>query len=677
MAEDTSHEATADTEALEQLTAALAAAESEPQNEEHWDLLEELAEQAQRPDEVGALYRKVLARDLGAELAETLGQRAAGFHEEWFSEDSPHLVEVLQRVLELNPEADWALQRLTVVMTVGERWSELLALYDKSLAAARDDDRREQLLEEAAQLAKDFAGAPDRAIGYLQQLLVLRPGESQLISSLERLLERQGRWEELIGLWRDQVGDASKSDALELRGRIASCYLDHLEDGKSTLREVQKLLDDGAPEAPNLELLERVVALESSPGDVREGALDLLRARYEDADRADDVVRVVGVALGFAEGTTRIALHRELGERLAARGDTAESMTHWAAVLELDPAAEDAQAQLATLAQTGGAHATYADALVAAADAAESGPRQYALLIEAGDVRARDLQDGEAAIALYQRVLSADALPPTKLTVARRLEKLLDGAERYAERLGVLEGLAHLETDPVERRRVLGQCARLAERLDEGDRALGFWQQRLEADASDPEALDAMIELTGRLERWELHVDALRRRVQADVPRLQRRLDLARIANTQAAQLDRITESIDTWTQIQEEFGEDAETVDALFDLLVRAGRFEEIYALLSRAVERDAARAAEVLARVGDVCREHLGRGDEAAKAYHRAIVMEPGLTRAQDGLKSLLSDPSAKGSAVNGLAKAYELTDDWQAILELLDDRLELALG
>ncbi|MCB9597433.1 MAG: tetratricopeptide repeat protein [Sandaracinaceae bacterium] len=677
MAEETSHEGAADSEALEQLAAALAAAEAEPHDEENWDLLEELAEQSQRPDDVGALYRKVLAKELGADLAETLGQRAAGFHEEWFPEDSPHLVDVLKRVLELTPEADWALQRLTVVMTVGERWAELLALYDRSLAAARDADRREQLLEEAAQLAKDFAGEPDRAIGYLQQLLELRPGESQLVSSLERLLERQGRWEELIGLWRKQVGAASKSDALALRGRIAACYLDHLQDGRSTLREVSSLLEDGAAEDENLALLERVVALEGASADVREGALDLLRDRYEAADRTDDVIRVVGVALGFAEGATSIALHRELGERVAARGEAADAMTHWAAVLRLDPAAEDAQAQLATLAQAGGAHGAYADALVAAADAADAGPRQYALLIEAGDVRARDLQDGDAAIALYQRVLSADALPPTKLTVARRLEKLLDSAERYADRLGVLEGLAHLETDPVERRRVLGQCARLAERLDEGDRALGFWQQRLEADASDPEALDAMIELTGRLGRWELHVDALRRRVAADVPRLQRRLDLARIANTQAAELEQITDSIDTWTRIQDDFGEDAETVDALFELLVTAGRHQELYDLLQRAVVRDAARAAEVLARVGDICREHLGRGDEAAQAYHRAIVMEPGLARAQEGLKSLLSDPAAKGFAVNGLAKAFELTDDWAAILGLLDDRLELALG
>ncbi|MCC6875516.1 MAG: tetratricopeptide repeat protein, partial [Sandaracinaceae bacterium] len=67
----------------------------------------------------------------------------------------------------------------------------------------------------------------------------------------------------------------------------------------------------------------------------------------------------------------------------------------------------------------------------------------------------------------------------------------------------------------------------------------------------------------------------------------------------------------------------------------------------------------------------------DEAAKAYHRAITMVPRLERALSGLRALLDDPSARGPAVRGLAKAYELTDDWNALLSLLEPRLELASG
>lgn len=664
-----------DGEAEAQLANAIAAAEASPEDDGAWDLLEDLAEQLQRPDEVGEAYRRVLAQDLSRELASSLGERAAGFHEEWFAEDSPHLVSVLTRVFEIDPTADWALQRVTVVLTVAEKWAELLGLYDRALEHAEDEGRRENLLDEAAQLAKDFAGEPDRAIGYLTQLLELRPKDGQLVSSLERLLERQGRWEELIALWRKRVEESKKKDALKFRGRIAACYLENLQDGASTLREVRELLDDGAPEDENLALLERVVALESASGEVRDGSLEVLRERYESADRQDDIVRVLGVALEFAGGPSRIALHRELGDRVAGRGDAEKAIEHWAAVLRLDPAAEDAQEKLAHLAQQSGAHAAYADALVSAADAADAGPRQFALLTEAGDARAQ-LGDGEAAIGLYQRVLGADATASTKLTVGRRLEKLLNDAERFEERLGVLEGLAALESDPVEKRRVLGQCARLAERLEDAERALGFWDTRLESDAGDLEALDAMIELSGREHRWNRHVDALRRRAaREEVPAVQRRLDLGRIANTQAGPLEQVDAAITTWLEIQEQFGEDAETVDAMFELLAKAGRFDELFALLQRAASRDAERAAEVLSRLADISREHLGRGDEAAKAYHRAIELVPGLERAQEGLKQLLTDESARAPAVRGLAKAYQLADAWEQTLELVEQRIELA--
>ena len=676
MAEDLTDVTASGADPEAEFAAAVAAAEAEPADDERWDILEEISEELSRADTVGEVYRRVLAQDLPRELTESVGQRAVQFHEEWFAEDSPHLVEVLDRVLTLDPEADWALQRVTVVLTDAERWPELLAHYDRALAATRDEGRREQLLDEAAQLAKDFAGAPDRAIEYLTQLLELRPKDSRLVSSLERLLERQSRHEELIALWRRAVARSKPKKAMELRGRIAACYLDHLQDASSTLNEVRGLLEDGAPEGPNLELLERVIALDGASAEVRSGALDLLRARYEASGRSDEVVRALGVALGFASGAEEVVLRRELGTRLAQNGDLGSAMEHWASVLHLDPSAEDAQDELARLADASDAHARYADALVHAASVAGAGPRQSALLTEAGDVRGQKLGDRDAAIELYQRVIEGDARPAMKLSVGRRLEKLLDGAGREAERLAVLEGLAQMESDPVERRRVLGQCARLAERLDDGARALGFWQLRLEEDASDLEALDALIELTERLEDWERHVDALRRRVTADVPAVQRRLDLSRIAQTQAGRLAQLDAAIETWNTIQSEFGEDHETVDSLFDLLVRAERYDEIYGVLDRATKRDANRAAEVLARLGDVSRAHLGRADDAAKAYHRAIVMEPGLERAQRGLGELLEDEGARGSAVRGLAKAYELTDDWRAMLGLLEPRLEAAL-
>src|SRR3954471_5120606 len=91
--------------------AALHAAKHAPENDEAWEALEEQARTLERPDDVAALYRAVLERDLPAPLVTKLGQRAVRFHDEWFADAAP-LAAVLSRVVEVDREAYWAHDRL-------------------------------------------------------------------------------------------------------------------------------------------------------------------------------------------------------------------------------------------------------------------------------------------------------------------------------------------------------------------------------------------------------------------------------------------------------------------------------------------------------------------------------------------------------------------------------------
>jgi len=221
------------------LTAAIENARNNPSDEDAWDSLEDLAADSQSPDEVAELYREVVSGDIDAALAATLGQRAMNFLEEWFGEDSPLLVQILDTVLGKDPSAEWAFQRLTVVHTAAGRFDDLLALYDRALAAAEDDGARAALLDEAANVAKDFAGDSVRAIGYMQQLLPLKPKDKGLASSLERLLEKEGQWTDLIAFWNGRLGNLKKkADVHAMHERIAGCYLDQLGQPGDALAEL-------------------------------------------------------------------------------------------------------------------------------------------------------------------------------------------------------------------------------------------------------------------------------------------------------------------------------------------------------------------------------------------------------------------------------------------------------
>src|SRR6185436_13649778 len=95
----------------------------------------------QRASELAGLYRSTLEKSLPREVALELGERAVQFHSEWL--DEPGLIiDVLDRVLAIDPTAEWAFARLSVLLTAAERWDQLLALYDRVLEATTDERAR-------------------------------------------------------------------------------------------------------------------------------------------------------------------------------------------------------------------------------------------------------------------------------------------------------------------------------------------------------------------------------------------------------------------------------------------------------------------------------------------------------------------------------------------------------
>src|SRR6266513_3726682 len=114
-----------------------------------WEEAEGLAAELDKPDDIVALYREALVAKVEPEVAEMIGERAGRFCDEWFGDDPKVLEKILSRVLELAPSSESALQRLSVIYTVAERWNEVLALYDRAITAgAKDKPRKIKLLRE-------------------------------------------------------------------------------------------------------------------------------------------------------------------------------------------------------------------------------------------------------------------------------------------------------------------------------------------------------------------------------------------------------------------------------------------------------------------------------------------------------------------------------------------------
>jgi tetratricopeptide (TPR) repeat protein len=668
--------ADSDTKMRDVVAAALRAVTQAPDDMAAWDRLEAVSIEHENLPAAADAYRKALRQQHPAPLLMTLGERAAHFHQEWLADRPASLVDILKRVLEIEPSADWALRRLIVVLTLQESWGELLAAYDRALSVITERGRRVQMLEEAAQVAKDFAGNADRAVGYLQQLFVLKPNDWQVAGALERLLERQERWTDLVALWRARLEAATPDETRSLRVRIATTALDRLNDPRAALEETRRLLTDVGYDGPAVALLERIMALASAGVELRLEALRLVEAQYDRDKRPDMALAAVRAGLSFATGRDLAALHRDAAARLSASGDRNAAAQHLAALLGLLPDDGEVQDQLNRLCATIGDYTAYAEGLASAAKSTTSSRRRVALVLEAGHVHERLLGDLPGAIAFYARVPSEpEAEAPEKLRSLRRLDELLEKAERASERADVLTVLADLTPRASERRQLLGALARVVAALGDVDRAARAWEKRLEMDAADREALDGLVDLLAGAERWQPLVAALRRRMGATADAHERRDDLERIARIQSKQLGDAAAAIESWNEHEKTFGASLTGIDALVELLTDTKRWPDLGGVLTETAERDRNRAAALATRLGETCRLHLRRPAEAAGWYRRALVADPAHAGAREGIMPLVGDTASRPVAVAALVAAAAATDDWRLTLQLLEPRLEVA--
>jgi tetratricopeptide (TPR) repeat protein len=655
--------------------AAMRAAENAPDSDDAWDHLEELAESLQRPEDVAKLYRDLLGRGLSTDVSGHLAERAVNFHEEWFGEEPEVITSLLTDIIARQPDATWAFDRLTVTLTAAEQWDQLLAVYDRTLAVTTDKSTRKRLLDDAAHVAKDFADQQERAADYMVKQLELDRGNSKLESTLARLLERQERWSDLIALWRGRLPQLSPIEARALRVEIAACFLDKLNDPQQALDELESLLEESAGHTEACAQLERLLSHDKAPLPLRRRALSLLRKNYDAAERPADVIRVLEQALSFVSDEERSGLYRELGTRLGIAGEDARAMQHYAALLTIDPGDTDARKQIRSLADRSGQHDLHAASLVAAAEGSV-GTQRTTLLIEAANAYRDLLDDKETAIELYTRVLEAEQPEQSAaLAAAHGLAELLADAGEDTRRLDVLETLARLERVSAVRKTILGDAAKLAERLGQADRALANWRRRLEIDANDVEARDAVIELLETNQRWAELVEALRGRAASPVLAQQRRADLVRAAKILVERLSDDHQATSVWLEVRQSFGDEPETLDALDTLMSKTGRYAELAELLASSAGVGRQRAARTFVRIGDIQRERLKNPDAAADAYSRALGVEPADTAARAGLQELLKVASCGPLAGEALANAFRATGDWQGGLAILDERLAAA--
>ncbi len=660
-------------EKLSEFSEAIAAVIADSSNTALWESIENLASDLDAPEQVAAAYNQCLVDDLSSEEAGILGQRAAHFHEEWFGDDRDGLATLLSKILSLSPKNEWAVQKLTYVLTVAERWDDVIALYRKVIAQTTDQVRLIKLLDEAFQVTKDLANRPDLAIDFLKQKIELAPNAKQL-AALERLLERHERWEDLIALWRDALPKKATNEVSEALTRIATTYFQKLSNLAASLQALQELFDKEIYYLPSLQLLEEIAIAETCDSALRKETLVTLRSVHESAERPEEIVRVLSEVLPLCDEDERKNLHGELGERLSELEEHAASMDHYAALLLLDPSSALTQRNLRREAQFTKNFEHYATSLASAAECSSDTDRRVSLLSDAALALVEFTNNEPRAIDLLQSALAIKEINSKDvLNLGKRLNTLLNRADRSDERLLVLEQLELAESVPSSRKVLTGEVAKLAKTLDQPDRAIEAWRRRLSVDPGDLPALEQLIELLNNEERWAELIEVLHSRTEQDVPASQKRSDMIRLALVHEEKLDQKEQALTAWSSVREIYGEDSEGIAALTRLMTQLEKWEELTTLLEGANTQQVTYLANQFASLGKAYQQSLDDDLRSIECFRRALAVDVTHEGARSGLQILLEREATRSAAAEALEHSLRTSGDLPGLLAIVEARIE----
>lgn len=594
-----------------------------PTDDSIWEAVEAGAVRQRRPEAALRAYEGALLRTEDAELAEQLARRLVAFAEQHVGNPRA-LTAPLERLLMVAPTARWAFDRIKLSLTSEQRWDTLFGLYERVIDALPEVNERAKLLDEAAVAARDLASDLERAIGYWESYFALRGDDARVDLALERLYERQHKYERLIQHLTRREANLEADDLIRSHERIAGLWVE-LGNAKSALAVVESLPKTAAQNESTLTLLESIFKLETPESDadtrkVTRRAARLLKQRYTSLERPAAVAAVLVRELTSpVDPKDRVKLLKQLAELRQTLSEESAEFESLGELMLLEPEEEVHRQRLAELSLQLGNRGRLAELHVLAAERVVDRP-QFSVLLGQAAAIVLELGQREHAIALFARILDESAETEARLDAARKLERLLLEAGRPGERCTVLERLAELTTDAKDSREALLEAARVAlDELSDPGRAAADHRILLEREPNDRGLLDGLLKALSAGERWQEVIVALTRRAELEPATPGARLDLGDAARIRAEKLSDIEGAITAWCEIRARFGRDAESFDLLSQLYEAAGRYLELAELLSDEASASA-EPAPLYARLADVHRRYTGDLQSALLASVRA---------------------------------------------------------
>ncbi len=624
-----------------------------PDSESTLEALEVLALEQEKFPALAKLVEELAEATDIVDLARSLWIKAARIHSDQL-DDVDASVRAYLKVLDLDPGDLEVLGALETLYRRTERWRDLVAVLRRRKNQTQDPLEQEELLVQMASIHDQALREPPEAIRLYQEILDIDPASRRALSALDDLYARQGMWGDLADNVDRQLRMADDPDEqINLMLQLAQLREQRMSAVEAAIRIYSDVLEREPSNAVALASLERLV----QSNDHQTVIAEILEPIYHAANEFAKLIGIHEIQAKHASAPDRRVelLHRIAELYEVALDDPQSAFRSMARALAEDPANTRTQEELERLNRVAGGPEELASVYEERVETLEDLSLASHLLMKAAQIRETQLDDNETAIAHYRRVLGFDE---TQLDAATALERLYQLTEKYDELASIYLTKSRMLDIPDDQKDYLFRGAHIYEEiLERPEAAIEVYNQVLAIDPDDAQALDKLIELYLRLEKWELLLQVYTKKADIVVDPEEKKRLYAEVGAVYERELGNVEKAIDTYQRILEIDPDDVTAMGRLDALYQATQNWQELMSVLEREADL-ASDPSEVISyryRIADLWHRRLGDPLRAVDIYREILDTNPTHDPTLNALESMLDEKLEPVAAAEVLERVY----------------------
>lgn len=342
-------------------------------------------------------------------------------------DDGERAAAAYRRIVELMPGHLDAIRTLARLAEEREDWPGVISAYELEVSATKDKHDAVGILHRIGLVHEERLGDTEAAMAAYEKVLARSPTYLPALRSLGRLYKKQGRWADLVSMYRKELEvSASETHSMSLLFSMAEVMAERIRD------------DDAAAE-----IYEEILARQADSAAALD-ALAEIHLRQSDHEKLVKVLLRAAPAMTSTSKRTKTLLWvAEIYERHLEEPERAAEI--YTQLLDVPEEAEVAIDGLERIYAAADRYGELAKVLQDATKVLKEPRAKATALCRAAHVLQENMGAPDRAIECLEKALE---VAPTDPAALLQLEQVLIARERWERVIEISERLADLDADP-------------------------------------------------------------------------------------------------------------------------------------------------------------------------------------------------------------------------------------